>query len=273
MASQDERYSADAYEAYEVYRGWRNVFFILMFVGLLVTGVSFWMVNGGLIDLVLERQAQNQEPVYVRGCQAGPSGGNLTSAAIMVQAPIEPEGGALGESDPAGDAESAEPEPLKPNEDDSYKTANFYYRCVGLMLPAWNYILPFSAVLYCLTLLIGMKLALVGRLGGLANSGRAFFLGLVVMVLVLPWQQMASPILWGALYTYQELAAKYVQLPQQGELVQRLGYYGRFVGLWTLTLLLLLIAQWRSKQATQIVQKQAGTADTGESSAEESPAD
>lgn len=270
MASQDERYSADAYEAYEVYRGARNLFFILMFVGLLVTGVSFWMVNGGLIDSVLERKAQSQEAVYVRGYEAGPSGAIPSSAAIMVQAPIEPDGGAPGESDSSGDDESAEAEPSKRDEDESYKAAEFYYSCVWLMLRAWNYILPFSAVLYCLTLLIGMKLALVGRLGGLANSGRAFFLGLVVMVLVVPWQQMVSTNLWGALYTYQELATKYVQ---NGDLVERLGYYGRFVGLWALALLLLLVAQWRSKQATQIVHKQSETSDTGESSAEESPAD
>lgn len=232
----------DAYEAFEAFRAARNFFFMLLLLGLLATGASFWMVDYGLIDPVLDRRIRDQEAVYVHHVEAAP-------AAVILTA-----------DEPAAD--TAEPEegtveaaPLQRDEGSSYREGEFYDLCVRLALRAWNYVLPFSAVLYCLVLLIGMKLALVGRLGGLADSGRAFFLGLVAMVLILPWQQKVSPMLWGALYTYEYLVEKYLQMEQNYDFYMRAAYYGGFVGTWGLALLMVVVAQWRSRGASNAVHK------------------
>lgn len=243
MADKDQIYVADAHEAFESFRVARNFFFLILLVGLLVMAAAFWMVDYGLIDPVLERQVRNQEAVYVRYDGTGPGLAVLTVDEGVPEVAEQAQG------------EAAEPEPLQRDEGVTYERAESYDVFISLSLRAWNYIMPFGAVIYCLILLIGMKLALVGRLGGLAESGRAFFVGLVAMVLILPWQQMVSPILWGSLYTYQELVAEYMQVQQRHEMYFRSAYYGRFVGMWGITLLMLLVAQWRSRGATKAVNK------------------
>ena len=117
------------------------------------------------------------------------------------------------------------------------------------------YILTFVAVIYCLVLLIGMKLSLVGQLGGLADTSKAFFLSLIVMVLILPWQHTISSEIHGTLFTYKELTNSYLSLVNSDDPKQYALYYGRFVGLWGLTMLLLMAAQWRSHQAVRKIRR------------------
>lgn len=119
-----------------------------------------------------------------------------------------------------------------------------------------NYVMSFSAVLYCLSLLIAMKLSLVSRLGGLAPASKAFFLSLIVMVLVLPWQSLICPSLAGTLFAYPELVRRYsAQLPSE-HFMDTIYYYGRFTGLWVVTLSVLIAAQLRSWQATRLIYPQ-----------------
>ena len=115
--------------------------------------------------------------------------------------------------------------------------------------------LTFAAVIYCLSLLIGMKLALVGRLGGLADSSRAFFMSLIVMVLILPWQQALSTDIYGLQFGYKELISRYQAVHEASKLGDYFIYYGRFVGLWLLTMLLLMIAQICSNRAKKSISR------------------
>jgi predicted MFS family arabinose efflux permease len=41
--------TSDSLEAVGVFRGWKNLFFIVMVLCLLLTQVAFWTVNAGLI--------------------------------------------------------------------------------------------------------------------------------------------------------------------------------------------------------------------------------
>ena len=119
---------------------------------------------------------------------------------------------------------------------------------IGLSL--FNYLLYFGVTLYCLTMLIGMKLALVGRLGGLAESSKAFFISLILLVFLLPWQQFITGQSTGTLFSYQELIRQYSerQTPSFSSLDVAL-YYFHYVGLWILAVGLLIASRRRSRQA------------------------
>jgi hypothetical protein len=114
-----------------------------------------------------------------------------------------------------------------------------------------NYLTSFSVVLYCLSLLIALKLSLVSRLGGLAPASKAFFLSLIGMVLILPWQSLISPGMPGTLFTYEELIKRHSACANCEHFTEYIYYYGRFTGLWVITLSILIAAQIRSRQATR----------------------
>jgi len=139
------------------------------------------------------------------------------------------------------------------------------YAFAGRTVRLGNYLLTFTSVLYCLTLLVGVKLSLVGRLGGLASGAWSFFVSLVVAVLVVPWVQAATGEMVGVLYFFKDLVEEYWRVSQEeGDLIERVGYYWRYVGLWFVTLVLVCCAQvraWRSGQA--VARRMAGGQGSG----------
>ena len=93
----------------------------------------------------------------------------------------------------------------------------------------------------------------MGRLGGLAEAGKAFFLSLVVMVMVVPWQAVIIQGMPGTMFSYEQLLDRYYDITVQTDagLFTKIGYYGRFLGLWGLTVILLLISFRQSRQAAR----------------------
>jgi hypothetical protein len=108
-----------------------------------------------------------------------------------------------------------------------------------------NFVLIPTAVLYCLTMLFTLKVSLLGRLGGINHICRAFFLSLVMVVLLLPWQRFFAGIVVGAIYTPAELVRWYT-VETTGGIFGIIFYYLRFTGYWLLVLLLVIFSQLRS---------------------------
>lgn len=210
-------------EAYRTFRTTRSFFFWLLLLGMLITGAGFWLVDRGVIDQALLLESDDVGYVRIQAVGGTPHG--------------------------------ADPLALWQTAGRQNRTVDIVQDLISLNLKIWNVIIAFSAVIYCLALLIGLKLALVGGLGGLADASKAFFLSLILMVLLLPWQRAINPEIPGALYGYPELIRGYRQLHFQEGVQATLIYYGRFVGLWALGLILLLVAQWRSRQAAKRVQR------------------
>jgi hypothetical protein len=88
-----------------------------------------------------------------------------------------------------------------------------------------------------------MKVSLIGRLGGINHIARAFFLSLLFVVLLLPWQLMFAPVFAGAMFTPAEMMAA---CQAQKTNVAYVSMIFRFTVYWVLVLLLLLAAQMRS---------------------------
>ena len=204
----------DAWGAYKTFRGVRFLFFLLIFIGLLDLQCVFWAVDQGFIVL--------PGPKFVK-----------TSSIPNPSAPSF--------------------EFLQDQPQDSALTQT-HTDIIAMTLDISNYIIPFCVIVYCLSLLIGLKLALVGRLGGLIQSSKAFFLSLILLVLIIPWLKFIDVAVPTAMFRTSELAEKFSRFQQNkstADLFDYAAYYGRFCGLWLLAFLLLLMAQLRSFQAAK----------------------
>ncbi|MEJ2704782.1 MAG: hypothetical protein P8Z79_20290, partial [Sedimentisphaerales bacterium] len=103
-----------------------------------------------------------------------------------------------------------------------------------------NFVLILAVPIYCLTLLLGLKVSLQGRLGGIKHITRAFILSLLMLVLLLPWQKAFSGIVVGAVFTPQEMLDGY--LSKTEETADSVLYYFRFGGYSLLVFLLLMLS-------------------------------
>jgi hypothetical protein len=100
-------------------------------------------------------------------------------------------------------------------------------------------------------MLFGLKVSLIGRLGGINHVCRAFFLSLVMVVLLLPWQRVFGCIVVGAIYSPCELV-KACAAETRGMFCIVL-HYLRFSGYWLLIVLLLILSQVRSCRWTKAI--------------------
>ena len=107
-----------------------------------------------------------------------------------------------------------------------------------------NAVLILTASLYCLSMLFSLKVSMLGRLGGINHISRAFFLSLLMLVLLLPWQKIFGGMVPGAIYTPEELLK--CSSAEATDIFDTVIYYLRFSGYWLLVLLLLILAQIRS---------------------------
>jgi hypothetical protein len=107
-----------------------------------------------------------------------------------------------------------------------------------------NAVLILTATLYCLSMLFSLKVSMLGRLGGINHISRAFFLSLLMLILLLPWQRIFGGMVPGAIFTPEELVQW--SSAKAGDVFNTVIYYLRFSGYWLLVLLLLILSQIRS---------------------------
>jgi len=225
--------TTDCLEAIGVFRGWKNFFFIITVLCLLLLQICFWVVNMRCIPP--SNNAQSSEPAAaVVG--TGENVQDIGEAAKKVA--DEP-------SEPAG-AEIQEPQPTQAD-----SLFGITFKHLAMVICVVNGILVLTGTLYCLTILLALKVSLVGRLGGINHICRAFFLSLVMLILLLPWQKVFGCVVLGAIYSPCELV-KWCSAETSGifDIILR---YLRFTGYWLLILLLLIFSQLRSARWTKSI--------------------
>ena len=213
--------TTDCLEAIGVFRGWKNFFFVIVLLCLLLLQVSFWVVNMGYI--------RGECPGMIQGGVAG-VGQNVQDANDV----------ALAADESGRDATEIEK---------SFLGVTFKHLAMGIRIV--NAILILTGMLYCLTILMALKISLVGRLGGINHICRAFFLSLLMLLLLLPWQRIFGGVVIGAIYTPCELV-KWTSA-EAGEIFNIIFFYLRFSGFWLLILLLLICSQLRSGRWTKTI--------------------
>ena len=209
--------TTDCLEAVGVFRGWKNGLFVVIAMCLLLLQASFWLVDTGYIKI------GEQSCI----CKPAVADSNAVCAAAKVMADVN-EG-----------CKAAVPQPHQTLFGVTFKNLAWVVRFA-------NAVLILSAALYCLTMLFGLKVSLIGRLGGINHIARAFFLSLVMLILLVPWQLVFGfgTAVVGVTYTPNELVKWYTV-----ELTDILGivlYYLRFSGYWLLVVLLFILSQLRS---------------------------
>lgn len=225
--------TTDCLEAVGVFRGWKNFLFVIVILCLLLLQASFWLVNSGYVatgqagDDKAPAAASVSEPITAAVTEAKE---DIKKAAEQVTAPGKP-------------AEAA-PQPLQPKPAEPRFRIEFKH--LAWLIRFVDFALILAAILYCLTILFSLKVSLLGRLGGINHISRAFFLSLVFLVLLLPWQKFFANVVYGAIYTPSELLISYAA-KTKGVFSTTL-YYLRFSGHWLVVVLLLVSAHIRSSR-------------------------
>jgi hypothetical protein len=221
--------TTDCLEAVSVFRAWKNFFFLVVLVCLLIVQIAFWLVDAKMVPVPAERANVSGE---------------------LGLAPTAPVPTMSGQSSAATD----------PNSATAAKSPTVY----GPAILAWltferlervielaNGVLIIAASLFCLSMFFSLMVSLIGRLGGINHIARAFFLSLIVMVLVLPWQKMLGLAVPGVVYTPSELIAWLST--KTASTLNTVVFYLRFFGYWLVVVLLLLTAQLRSARWTKSI--------------------
>lgn len=226
--------TTDCLEAVGVLRGWKNFLFVIVALCLLLLQVSFWLVNTKCVKVKNETQTTLAVTVSTKG---GPA---ITEPDIIEEAAQK-----AAATQPNEGTEQALPSPPKE------AFFGIKIKHVNWVIRLCNFVLILAGIVYCLTMLFSIKISLIGRLGGINHICRAFFLSLVMLVLLLPWQNFFDSIVMGAIYTPDELARRCTA--ESTGIFSTIFYYLRFTGLWVLVVLLLVFSQLRSSRWTKAI--------------------
>jgi hypothetical protein len=227
--------TTDCLEAVSAIKFWKNLLFLIILLGLLLVQGSFWVMNLHLVK--------------GDGVVLGPPAGSSAAGSPMVTDKIKEAAKQIASDTNA----AAEPntkqslqvgaEPNQPAPVELTIALRLKAKHIAAIVRFLDFILIPCSMLYCLTILFALKVSLIGRLGGINHIARAFFLSLLSLVLLLPWQLLFSPVFAGAMFTPSEMIA--ACQAQKTDLAY-VSMILRFSVYWLLVVLLLLAAQMRS---------------------------
>jgi hypothetical protein len=246
--------TTDCLEAIDVIRWMKNFFFLIVIICLLVNAAVFCL--------------DRFEHIGRSGCDTCgfcPSACRDMTCKTAQQIPVvDAEKIRDAAQAVVADAQSAQaaPAPADPNARTPRPLpAIFRYkpRCqdVAVALKISNFILILAAAMYCLTLLMGLKISLTGRLGGINHISRAFFLSMFAFVVLLPWQVVLPGVVIGAMFTPCELLCNWYTAVQNSNFWLVLCYF-RFAGLWFAAVILFAWAQLRSAKWSRFTLRRLG---------------
>lgn len=115
------------------------------------------------------------------------------------------------------------------------------------VLPVTKFIGMIAGVLLALTMLTAVQMSLLGRTGGVAGFVSGFFWSLLLLIFLIPWQQIVgSTFACGALYNLGDLTdwtAQVVWGAKNVPITKQIFYYDRFLGYPVFVILLCLVVQ------------------------------
>jgi len=232
--------TTDCLEAVGVFRCWKNFLFVIAILCLLLLQITFWLVDTGCVKIADE--AKSSAPVIAAEENTGQIG-EAAKQALPVAAKIK-EAAKQAAAEPNQPAEAVSKKPSQPQQKKIGLGFLRNFEHWSLLIRLANFVLVLVAILYCLTMLFTLKVSLLGRLGGINHISRAFFLSLLFLVLLLPWQRFFAGVVAGAMFTPKELLTSYAA--DDSGIFGAALYYLRFTGYWLLVMLLLIFAQFRS---------------------------
>jgi len=218
--------TTDCLEAVGVFRGWKNFFFLVVFICLLLAQGVFWVIDLGLVEKGPAKNVSALDEASAPTVEDAAAG----AVADMNDTPAAKKTGIAGQMGFLNGVKS-----------------DHLDRTIELV----DGVLIVGTSLYCLAMFFSLMVSLIGRLGGINHISRAFFLSLIMVVLVVPWQKILGSSVVGVVYTPAELAE---WLPNKSNsMVNTIVYYLRFSVYWFVVMLLLLMSQIRSARWTKAI--------------------
>ncbi|MHB0947203.1 MAG: hypothetical protein ACYC3B_08525 [Sedimentisphaerales bacterium] len=250
--------TTDCLEAIGTLKSGKNLFFFIIFLCLLILQAIFWLMPTKYVVRPGEESQKDIAPIAAMIMKL--------SAVVNANEPeikIETKSDKIEKAAEAilADANSAAAATADPN---AVKEIGLPQIKIPFAHLAWtirfcNYILAVSSVIYSLTLLFGMKVSLVGRLGGISHITKAVFISFVMVVLILPWQLLFKGVIAGVIYTPAELLAAWESF-DNASVVSNAMMFLRFSLLWLVAMLILLWTQIKSMRWSKNTLKRLGIA-------------
>ncbi len=207
-------------------RAAKNVFVLLILAALLVQLAGFCLVRFGVVPLP-------------SGCEA-----TTTAPAAWTASASAPA------SQPAARSAAA------------CAAADMLVLGMHWALPATKFLAMVLAILLAITLLVSVQLAILGRTGGAAAVTSGFFWSLLLLMVLVPWQQFyGGNMATGATFNFGTLlegSARVLRHHATAPWDELAYYYARFAGYPVIALLLLLLVQakfhrfWRTANPPQV---------------------
>lgn len=248
--------TTDCLEAIGTLKSGKNLFFFIIFLCLLILQTIFWLMPTRYVARPGEESQKDIAPIAAMIMKLS-AAANVNEPEINVEAEsdkIEKAASAL-----LADANSTVAEPNTAVETKTLPQIKIPFAHLAWTIRFCNYILAVSSVIYSLTLLFGMKVSLVGRLGGISHITKAVFMSFVMVVLILPWQLLFKGVIAGVIYTPAELLAAWENF-DNAAIVENALMFLRFSGLWLITLLILFWTQIKSMRWSKNTLKRLGIA-------------
>ncbi len=281
-ATQEMIDTTDSLEAVSVMKGMKNFVFWVLLAALVVLQIVFWMHRGGLIDPAEKTAVDTGVILPAPPVQPQPApelkvvplaAPNVIAEQVeqVVQKVGLPEDAPAAEPTPTPTPAPAPPTPVdlspdtpKPTVIETIKDKEMEFLKISAvvarrLIRAANFIAFMAAVLYCLTLLMNLKISLTGKLGGINHITRAFFCSLFLLAVLTPWQTLLPGVVIGAIYLPAELLGDAWSKAATSGFWKTLLYL-RFVGLWLVVVWLLVCAQMRSIKWARATLRRLGMA-------------
>ena len=265
--------TTDCLEAVGVFKGWKNFLFVILLICILLLQACFWLVELGFISVppdsgppifeALRRQIQIRtatepeiEQEAIESVQEEVPEEILPTDSdepAEIEEPVEPEA-PVDSNEPiqlaaptvVPKSEEADTEEAEGEAAEKEFLFGVTFDHLVWVIRFVNAILILAAVLYCLTMLFSLKVSMLGRLGGINHITRAFFLSLLMLIFILPWQKVFDFVVMGAIFTPDEMIKWHAE--KTGDMLDMVLYYLRFSGYMVLVLLLLIFSQIRSSR-------------------------
>lgn len=257
--------STDSYEAAMVMKGMKNFLFWVLLAMLLASQALFWLDRLGGVDktgctICPSKTTTPACPMTYRTdsflSELVPLAAQTPIAEQAEQVVQKVEQQADDETKPAEPdvlieqtapeaAPAAEIAESTPDRDIDWERFRLTCRTAFGLVRAFNFVMFMTAVLYCLTLLMNLKISLNGKLGGINHISQAFFWSLFFLVFLTPWQVLLPGVVLGAMYLPGELLCG-AWAKADASTFWKVLLYLRFTGLWLVVLWMLLCAQLRS---------------------------
>jgi hypothetical protein len=225
--------TTDSLEAVGVFRRWKNIFFVIVLICLLLTQAAFWLVDLKLVE----------------------KGSAAAASPAVATTPSAPAADVNAVEKAASQAVSGSPEAPAPASNDTGFIGGLFAQLnmerVTLAIQIVNGILIVAVVLHAMALFFCLLISLVGRLGGIRHVSRAYFLSVIMLMLVIPWQALFQSPVPGVVYTVPELL-QWMTIKNEN-MANLVLYYLRFSGYWLLFFVLLLMSEVRSVRWTKSI--------------------